>query len=84
MVPLQVIRRLSDVQLPQHCYDVTALGDDPVSLLDFPNNLLRRMPFLHFRHDVYNLPASSRWPRDDSHNFRTEKTGSRYRDIESP
>jgi hypothetical protein len=71
MVPPTVIRRLSDVELTQHRSNVPALGEDPVSLLDFPNDLFRRMLLLPFRHDVHSLPASSRWPEDDSHNFRT-------------
>jgi hypothetical protein len=58
MVSPPVIRRLGDIQLFQHGSDVTALGEDAISVLDFPNDLLRRMPLLSLGHDLHSLPAS--------------------------
>jgi integrase len=63
--------------LSQHGSNITALGKDPVSVLNFANCLFRRMPLSSSRHDVHSLPASQDWPQDDSHNSWTKKMGSR-------
>ena len=44
MVPPPVMRRLGEIQFLQHRSNVTALGEDPVRVLNFPNDWLRRMP----------------------------------------
>lgn len=80
LVATPIIRRLGHVQLFQHRRNVETLGENPVRLLNFLKDLFRRMPLLSFRHDVRSLPASQGRSQDDSHNFWTQKPGSRQLD----
>jgi hypothetical protein len=40
MIPPPAVCRFGCVQLPQYGSHVAAFGEDPVSILDFPNNFV--------------------------------------------
>jgi hypothetical protein len=71
LVAPPVIGCLGDVELPQHGNNITALGENPVSFLDFANYLLRRVPLPSFVRHGYSLPANCCWLQDNSHNLWT-------------